>query len=326
MKAGFTHHGGRLADARARFGGEPSSWLDLSTGINPNAWCPSPDLQVDWHRLPDPASLRSLEAAAADHFACNPELCIAVPGIEAALRLIARLLDLPGLYCPPCYGTYRTAFAQSEPWARHEALPEHATVLVQGNPNNPDGLLAGPEALLATLRHQQRCGGWLIVDEAFADCDPSASLAAMVSAGRRLVVLRSFGKFFGLAGVRLGFVIAPPEIAAGLRPLLGDWPLHAAAIALGTAAYQDRRWIEQAREALACSATKLDALLARKGLRAGGSCPLFRLIHVPDAPALFERLAQRHILTRPFAEYPGMLRIGLPADQAACDWLEQALG
>lgn len=326
MTAGFTHHGGRLADACARFGGEPSGWLDLSTGINPTAWTPPPDLQVDWHRLPDPASLRSLEVAAADHFGCDPDRCIAVPGSEAALRLIARLLDLPGLYCPPCYGSYRTAFAQAEPWARHEALPEHATVLVQGNPNNPDGLLAGRDALLAMLKHQERYGGWLIVDEAFADCDPSISLAAMVGAGRRLIVLRSFGKFFGLAGVRLGFVIAPPELAGCLRPLLGDWPLHAAAIALGTAAYQDRPWIEQACEALACSATRLDALLARKGLRASGSCPLFRLVHAPHAPALFERLAQRHILTRPFAEHPDLLRIGLPADQAARDRLEQALG
>lgn len=326
MTAGFTHHGGRVADACARFGGEPAAWLDLSTGINPHVWTAPPDLQVDWQRLPDPGSLATLEAAAARHFNCDPALCIAVPGSEAGLRLIARLLDLQGLHHPPCYGTYRAAFAEARPLGRLDTLPDRSTALVLGNPNNPDGTLIARERLLAMLAHQERHGGWLILDEAFADCDPQPSLAPMVSAGRKLVVLRSFGKFFGLAGMRLGFVIAPHDLMTALRRVLGDWPLHAAAIALGTAAYEDRSWIEQTRRNLAGAAAQLDAMLARRGFAAQGTCPLFRLICAGDATALFERLASRHILTRPFAEHPALLRIGLPADPAALDRLDRALG
>jgi len=326
MTGDFTQHGGRLADACARFGGAPSAWLDLSTGINPNPWTPPPGLRIDWRRLPDPASLAALEAAAARHFGCDPALCMAVPGSEAALRLIARSIGLPGLYCPPCYGTYRAAFGEGRAWARGEALPDSATALMLGNPNNPDGRQVSREEALAALAHQERCGGWLIVDEAFADCDPQASLADLVTGERRMIVLRSFGKFFGLAGVRLGFAIAPPALIAALRRLVGEWPVHAAAIAMGTAAYGDRPWIEETRRTLAISAARLDAMLARRGLAPQGNCPLFRLIATPDAPALFERLARGHILTRPFADHPAVLRIGLPADRAALDRLERSLG
>lgn len=325
MTVGFTHHGGRLAAACAHFGGDRTDWLDLSTGINPNGWTPPGDLAVNWHDLPDPDALARLEAAAARHFGCDPALCIAVPGSETALRLLARLLDLPGVHRPPCYGTYRAAFAESEPWADLDALPARASVLVLGNPNNPDGAMPNRRTLLAALAHQEGCGGWLILDEAFADCDPRATLADLVARGRRLIVLRSFGKFFGLAGLRLGFVIAPPAVMRDLRGLLGDWPLHSAALAFGTAAYDDGPWIERARRMLADQAAELDALLVRRGVDSRGTCPLFRLIVTSDAAGLFERLAHRHILIRPFAEHHEYMRIGLPGDRSALDRLEQAL-
>ncbi|WP_225205610.1 threonine-phosphate decarboxylase CobD [Novosphingobium huizhouense] len=326
MTADFVHHGGRLGAACARFGGEPSAWLDLSTGINPLPWRAPGDLSIDWHRLPEPAELEALETVAARHFGCDRAHCVAVAGSESALRLIGRILELPGLYRPPCYGTYRTAFARAEPCLSLDALPGRATALVLGHPNNPDGEALGTDRLHAVLAHQERHGGWLILDEAFADCDPRASLAPLVDAERRLIVLRSFGKFFGLAGLRLGFVVAPPLLAAALRALLGDWPVHSAAIRLGRAAYADRAWIEQAQRQLAASAARLDAMLARRGFPTRGSCPLFRLIVTPQAPALFDRLARRRILTRPFADRPDLLRIGLPANRAARDRLERALG
>jgi len=325
MTGAFTHHGGRLAEACARYGGTAQQWLDLSTGINPNSWAPPSGVAVDWHRLPEPEERIFLETVAAHHFACDPGLCAAVPGSETALRLLGRLIDLPNLHRPPCYGTYAAAFGRAIALTDFRDLPTRATTLIVGNPNNPDGKTLSRADLTALLDHQQRQGGWLIVDEAFADCDPHGSVAGEVSQGRRLIVLRSFGKFFGLAGLRLGFVIAPCDLLAELRALLGDWPLHNAALKLGRAAYADRAWITRTRASLAASAGQLDALLARHGFRAQGDCPLFRLITSPDAPALFERMAQRRILTRPFAEWPQLLRIGLPADQEAFTQLEQAL-
>lgn len=326
MTAHFTHHGGRLAQACTHFGGAPGDWLDLSTGINPNGWGTSSALEVDWRRLPDPEAVAELEAAAARHFGCDPAICVAVPGSETALRLLAGMFDLPGLYRLPCYGTYRAAFAQRESLADFDALPARATVLTIGNPNNPDGTTQSRARLLALLDHQERHGGWLIVDEAFADCTPAASIAADVGEGRRLIVLRSLGKFFGLAGVRLGFVIGPRETRDRLRLMLGDWPLHSAALAFGTAAYNDQAWIAQARRELAEQAMRLDAVLARRGLHARGDCPLFRLVDAARAEDLFERLAHQHVLTRPFAGSPNLLRIGLPGNRQSLDRLDRALG
>lgn len=325
MDGGLSYHGGRLAEACARYGGDATDWIDLSTGINPHSWQPPTKLEVDWRALPDPLALSRLERTAAGYFGCDPALCAAVPGSETGIRRIAQTLDLPGLHQPLSYGTYRRAFHHAEAVADLSALPRRATVLVIGNANNPDGNVSSRAGLLALLDHQERHGGWLIVDEAFADCDLDWSIASEVTVGGRLIVLRSFGKFFGLAGLRLGFAIAPPEVLGGLRDSLGDWPVHAAALAFGTAAYDDTLWIAQTRKSLVRHAAALDAVLLRHGLATTGDCPLFRLVTTPDAARLFERLAQRQILTRPFAEYPALLRIGLPPDDAGLARLDAVL-
>jgi cobalamin biosynthetic protein CobC len=314
-----TTHGGRLGDARARFGGAAAAWLDLSTGINPNAWMPPEDLALDWRALPDPRELAGLERTAAVYFGADPASCVAVPGSEVGLRALARLLGLPGLHLPLCYGTYADAFAA------YGAATSGPSVLVLGNPNNPDGALVTREALLTVLEQQERNGGWLIVDEAFADCAPEWSVAGAVADDRRLIVTRSFGKFFGLAGVRLGFVLAPSALLAELRHLLGEWPLGAAALSFGSAAYADAPWIARTRAELPASAARLDDVLTRHGLAPRGGCPLFRLAETAEAHALFAGLARRQILTRPFADHPRLLRFGLPADDLALARLDAAL-
>lgn len=319
MSGPYTIHGGRLADALAQFGGEAGDWLDLSTGINPNAWTPLHGAVPDWSALPDPRELAHLEGAAAAYFGVDPELCAAVAGSEAGLRALGRLLSLPGLHLPLCYGTYAQAFAAPGTTSR---VP---SVLVVGNPNNPDGAIMAREALFAALARQEESGGWLIVDEAFADCAPEWSIAGEVAEDRRLIVTRSFGKFFGLAGVRLGFVLAPTALLAELRHLQGEWPVCAAALSFGTAAYADAPWAARTRAALAASAAYLDDVLVRHGLIPRGGCSLFRLTETAAARDLFTALARRHILTRPFADHPRLLRFGLPADAVALARLDAAL-
>lgn len=319
MNGPHTTHGGRLGDARARFGGEAGDWLDLSTGINPNGWTPPDRAAPDWRALPDPGELARLERTAAACFGAEPALCAAVPGSEAGLRALGRLLGLPGLHLPLCYGTYAQAFATPGTTGR---VP---SALVVGNPNNPDGAITRREALLAALARQEQSGGWLVVDEAFMDCAPEWSVAGEVADGRRLIVTRSFGKFFGLAGVRLGFVLAPSTVLAELRHLQGEWPVCAAALSFGTAAYADAPWIARTRAGLALAAAHLDDVLMRHGLAPRGSCPLFRLTETTAAHKLFAELARRHILTRPFADHPKLLRFGLPADGRALARLDAAL-
>jgi cobalamin biosynthetic protein CobC len=311
------HHGGRLGDARARYGGEPADWLDLSTGINPNAWLCS-SVPVDWRGLPDPSALAELERTAAAYFDADPALCLGVPGSEGGLRMLGEVLRLPGEHRPLCYSTHAEAFPRL-------ASGTGPSVLVLGNPNNPDGALLSREALLEALKRQEASGGWLLIDEAFADCVPEWSIAREVAEDRRLIVTRSFGKFFGLAGVRLGFVLAPSSLLARLRRLQGEWPVCAAALGFGTAAYADRAWIARTRAELPLAAARLDAVLHRHGLAPRGECPLFRLVDAPSGHHLFEALARQHILTRPFADHPRLLRFGLPAGAAALARVDAAL-
>ena len=321
MSGPWTWHGGGIEAAKREFGN--GDWIDLSTGINPHPWPGAAAMAFDWQRLPDPDALARLEAVAAACFGVDARHLCAVPGSEIGLRLTGALVGGPARHIAPSYRTHGEMVAGSAPVAP-EAARGHDGTLILANPNNPDGRVTGAAAMQALL-DRRGPGGWLLVDEAFADTDPATSIAPLVDDGRRLIVFRSFGKFFGLAGVRLGFVVAPQPIVAALRERLGAWPLSAAAILIGTAAYADRDWIAAARQRLTDEAAALDALLTRRGHRSTGDCPLFRLIEVDDAHALFERLARRAILTRPFADQPRWLRIGLPADGAARARLEAAL-
>lgn len=314
----WTGHGGQLTLAREAFGAGGAPWIDLSTGINPRAWPGVERLTIDWARLPDAAALDDLEAAAAAYCGADPACLLAVPGTEIGLRLLGEYLPRPVRYRWPSYGTHAEIAADGLAVATADVRPG---TLVLANPNNPDGGMVPAAALRA-----QMAAGWLVVDEAFADADPHHSLAHEVGEGVPLIVLRSFGKFFGLAGVRLGFLIAPPRLVAEMRRWLGAWPVSAAAIAIGAAAYRDTDWIEGERARLVDAAAALDAVLGRHGFTAFGDCPLFRLIETDEAHALFGRLARRAILTRPFDYNPRWLRIGLPGDAEGLARLDAALG
>jgi len=321
-------HGGRVGAARAAWPDAPEAWIDLSTGINP--W-PYPVGSIDaeaWTRLPDPQALAGLEAAMAAAFGVAAERVIACAGSEAALRLLPLLRTAPARVgiAAPTYASHADA------WAGHDvrcadlagliADIDALDVLVVTRPNNPDGAMADPALLAHAAAALAARGGWLVLDEAFADAMSGASLATQRWAAEA-IVLRSFGKSYGLAGLRLGAVIAPPALTETLRHRLGDWPVSGAAVTIGTRAYRDGKWLVAAQVRLAQTAARLDALLGAHGLAAHGRCPLFRLIDDPRAPALHAGLAARAILTRAFAERPHWLRFGLPGDDA--DWTRLAL-
>ncbi len=309
----WTIHGGRISAARARWPEAPAPWIDLSTGINPHRWPVERAGPIDWHRLPDAQALQGLEAAAAETFGVAAARVCATPGSEIALRLLGTLdLPRPHRFVAPGYRTHADVFAESEAVDPADIATVKDGSLLLARPANPQGSWCA-------LPAGDVC---LIVDEAFADAQPERSILPHPDA----IVLRSFGKFFGLAGVRLGFVVAPERVLALLRRRLGNWPVSAAAIAIGTAAYQDRTWADAMRRRLPADRDALDRVLIRHGLVPEGDCLLFRLVRTREAPAIFERLAQRGLLVRPFDHAPDWLRFGLPGSAETLDRLDHALG
>jgi cobalamin biosynthetic protein CobC len=305
----FSRHGGRLDAARAVFPAAPAAWLDLSTGINPRPY-PAPRASLaERARLPDPQALQALEAIAARAFGAPAARVAAVPGSEAAIRMLPQLLGAVRVaMAPDAYGGHAEAWRAAG--AELATAPEAADARVIVNPNNPDGRITPADQIRRSAEAR-----WTGVDEAFVDLDPQLSLAA--EAGGRLIVLRSFGKFFGLAGLRLGFVIADEALIARVRARLGDWPVCAEAIAAGCAAYADPAWADRTRARLARDAVRLDRLLAGAGFKPVGGTSLFRLVHAADAHGVFRRLAGAGVLCRPFTD-PHLLRFGLPGRPA--DW------
>ena len=299
-------HGGDLAWARARFPQFAGEWLDLSTGVSPYAWPAGRIPASALRRLPQEADLLALrEAAAAAWGAPDAGWVAAAPGAQAAIQLLARL-------CPPCrvaiagptYGGHAAAWRD----AGHEVVETDRPVAGCGaavvvNPNNPDGRVLPPDR----LPEWRPRGGWLAVDESFADVAPEACLRPLP---RGVVALRSFGKFYGLPGLRLGFALAEPELAARLRRALGPWPVSGPALAIGAAALADAAWRGSARRRLALAARRLDRILLALGCEPAGGTSLFRFVRAPDG--LFERLGAAGVYVRRFADRPGMLRFGLP--------------
>ncbi|MEG3166000.1 aminotransferase class I/II-fold pyridoxal phosphate-dependent enzyme [Sphingomonas sp. PB2P19] len=314
----LTAHGGRIDLATARFPDAPRPWVDLSTGINPHGWDAN-GVPIAWGPLPDRTALAELEAAARSAFGMATGAIAALPGTEIGLRLLRDIgLPQPRRYVTPSYPTHAAALADSGPIAIDAIGPGGTTLLA--NPNNPDGGVIPPGHLIQIARTAG--GGWLVVDEAFADVDPGLSILPRLADDDRVLVFRSFGKIFGLAGLRLGFVCGPPAMIAQFRERLGDWPVSAAAIAIGTAAYRDTDWIAAMRLRLVAAADRLDTLLRAHGFDPQGACPLFRLVCDDSSPRLFERLGAAGILTRPFDYDPRWLRFGLPGAEA--DWVRLA--
>ncbi|MBI1418679.1 MAG: aminotransferase class I/II-fold pyridoxal phosphate-dependent enzyme [Limimaricola sp.] len=302
--SGPRDHGGGLDAAVAQYGGSRNNWLDLSTGINPVPY-PLTALPADaWTALPDAGATDWL-IAAARAFWQVPEQAVIVPA-PGASALIARLPSLvPGLpvqIAGPTYNEHAAAFRA----AGNVVQDGPAPVRVDVHPNNPDGRLA-PETTSAARLH--------VIDESFCDTMPGASLISR-TAQDSTVVLKSFGKFWGLAGLRLGFAIATPATLTGptgsLAEMLGPWPVSGPALAIGAAALADIEWAAATRARLTDDAARLDQMMTAKGAALVGGTALFRLYAVDNAAAWQARLARGHVWSRIFPYSHTWLRLGLP--------------
>jgi cobalamin biosynthetic protein CobC len=314
-------HGGNLDVAIARFGGRVEDWIDLSTGINRRAYAVGQIPPHRWHALPSRADLQSLQDAARQAYATTAAVA-AFGGAQAAIQLLPHLAR-PGRarILAPTYNEYAPTL-KAAGWQVEEATDLEALaggdLAVVVNPNNPDGRRHDPNAL---LKLSSRVGR-VVVDESFVDAVPGLSLAPQ--AGRPgLLILRSFGKFYGLAGLRLGFALGSKADVTALSSMAGPWPLSGAAIEIGQRALLDRDWAVETTARLADDSLRLDALALAAGWKLVGGTPLFRLYETGDADAAQTQLARARIWSRVFPGQPAWLRLGLPGSDA--EWTRLAV-
>lgn len=323
-------HGGSLGRARSLFPDAPEPWVDLSTGINPHSY-PLFDLPATaLTRLPEPARSRELAAVAAKTYSApTPSHVALAPGTQIFLHRVFSLVK-PGraAILGPTYAEHARAAAlvghSAAELSDFSALAD-ADLAVVVNPNNPDGRIVSRADLLALAETLRRRGGLLVVDEAFMDVGPQEeSLCGDVGQGG-IVVLRSLGKFFGLAGVRLGFAIASPDIAQRLDAEFGPWSVSGPALEYGIRALNDLAWQDAMRVHLSADTSRLDTLLAAHGVPVDGGTNLFRHVTTESAESVFVALGGRGILVRNFSDRPNELRVGLPGNEAEWQRLEAAL-
>ncbi|PDS78047.1 threonine-phosphate decarboxylase CobD [Rhizobium sp. L43] len=329
-------HGGGITAAAATFGGRPEDWLDLSTGINP---CPValPDIPARaWHRLPDRHLVDEARVAARDHYGSGEILPLPVPGTQSVIQLLPRLIEAGGrgtvaddrvAVVSPTYGEYARAFTSAgfavDAVGDVAAVRAEHRLAVVVNPNNPDGRAWPVETLVALHDRMKAANGFLVIDEAFGDTDPWLSLASRAQQLSNLIIFRSFGKFFGLAGLRLGFAIARGDILARFEDWLGPWAVSGPALSIAASLLRsDASPIHSRIEERSIG---LEAALEGAGLRIAGGTALFALVADARAGDIYTHLCRHHILVRKFDYAPEWLRFGLTPDPAADGRLGEAL-
>ena len=317
-------HGGNVSAAAQRFNIPVARWVDLSTGISPWSW-PVPIVpQQVWQTLP--YSDDQLESAAAVYYGCDRAAILAVPGSQYALQYTPAMLRTGTVAMPQRgYAEHRAAWQRAghriveySDGAALLALVMAGTVdhVLVINPNNPTAEELSAQYLQDLHQRLRGNDGWLVVDEAFADASRSVSLAALCPSPG-LIVYRSVGKFFGLAGIRLGFLLAPTSVCAKMQSSMPPWSLSHPARWIGAAALRDvdwqsmqeirlqqhaEQWLQSLREAVPRLSFSATALFAT-GSGSAAYCE-----------ALYKAMGRRAVLLRLFEPIEGhnALRIGLP--------------
>ncbi len=323
---GPSQHGGCLRAAAAHFGIPLENWLDLSTGINPNGWPVKTPPASTWARLPEDED--ELNDTARRYY--GADFVLSVAGSQAAIQALPQLRAFSRVsVLSPGYAEHAHAWKRNNHKVTtvtsdqiNAVLPD-TDVLIIIHPNNPTGAVFPIAQLLDWHAQLAKRNGWLIVDEAFMDATPEFSIASQTSK-LGLIVLRSLGKFFGLAGARVGFVCAHPELLAALKNLLGPWSVNAPARWVAAQALQDTSWQTENRQYLLNASNRLKTLLTQHQLAPTGGCAFFQWILSPHARYLYKKLTYQGILVRLFNN-PLSLRFGLPGNNLDWQRLDNAL-
>ncbi|PZQ14970.1 MAG: threonine-phosphate decarboxylase [Ancylobacter novellus] len=322
-------HGGDLAAAEAAFGQPRHGWLDLSTGVNPHAYPLKPLPPDVLRRLPDPVDTKALTAIAREAYGWGADTPVcAGAGAQAMIQLLpylrvrGQVLVIGRTYGEHAYVWARAGHKVKEAWALSHA--DDADVVIVVNPDNPTGRTFEPDLLMGVARKLAKRDGLLVIDESFADVSQETTLGSRLPS-KGVVVLRSFGKFYGLPGVRLGFAAGDEEMVSELAAELGPWPVCGPALFAGKSALPDRTWAAEMRLQLAVDALRLDAVLNGAGFNQVRGCDLFRMVRHPRAAEIHRSLAREGVWARAFDERPDHLRFGLPGDDEGFSRLDRAL-
>ena len=322
-------HGGAIDKIAKMFTEAPTPWVDLSTGINPWPYPVEPGSLTSLEKLPTNADYERCRNALSTSLNAPEDNIVLAPGSELLISLLPSIISPSNLaILSPTYGDHvqrwRSAGAEVTQAEAPLELADGIDAVVVCNPNNPDGRGFSIDDLETARKKLAARGGFLIVDEAFADLTPEQSMAA--HGGKPgLIILRSFGKFYGLPGLRLGAIIAPKNLCEGLSARLGAWPVSGMALEIGARAFKDEDWQAQTQAKLAAAAHQLDEILKGGGLNTQGGSNLFRFVETPDAADLWQKLAKAGIYVRRFSWSNSFLRFGLPSNEEEQDRLEQAL-
>lgn len=321
-------HGGNLREAAKQYHTPLENWLDLSTGINPNGWLPPEIPPQVWLRLPEDDD--GLLAAAQSYYGVKNILPVA--GSQAAIQSLpyCRATSRVGIVSPT-YAEYEYCWRL----AGHSVITIHRNeveqqlhnfdVLIIINPNNPDTYLHQSEVLKHYQEELAKHGGWLIVDEAFIDSTPEHSLLRYdLDTMPNLIILRSLGKFFGLAGVRLGFVIATPTLLEQIKLQQGSWSISHPTRWIGNLALQDKVWQENTRESLAKASKEMKQALSTFNLHNLSHTSLFFYFQLSNAKQFQDHLAQKGVWVRHFSQ-PQSIRIGLVKNKTELEVLTQSI-
>ncbi len=329
-------HGGDLGWAMETYGGDKADWLDLSTGINRRTYPFSIDHALaDIRELPSETDLKSCLEAARMAYQCPEELALAAgPGTQILINSLPHILNPSQCYiAEPTYSEHRGAMELAGvPCSVFSHFDDilaqrigERSCLIVVNPNNPDGRTLPASKLLELADHLQKSSSTLIIDEAFADITPEQSILPHLNSQSNIIVLRSFGKFFGLAGIRLGFAIGSDDIVSKIANFHGPWTVSSVALKVGTQALSDLKWQKQERELLCHWSERLKDSLTSRRLSVIGGTDLYLLVQSENARELHMHLAKHHIWSRIFTYQNNWIRLGIPMQVSELHRFEEAL-
>lgn len=312
----MTEHGGNSDEAAQRYGLSRDQMCDLSTAISPIAYQMAlPDSNA-YQALPMAEDMAQLYAAARQYYKVPETAAICGgAGSQSLLSALPHLMAPRQVWCPePTYNEHRYRWEKAGHKVSGAAkCPKEARVIILVQPNNPTGRVWQHYEIAAYLSQMRACEGLLIIDEAFADVMPEISACAHTGEAP-LVILRSLGKFFGLAGLRVGFAIGAEGLIDRLADEIGPWPVSQPAMVVAKSALTDTRWQKAHLERLRAKAADMVAILAEAGFTITGHTPLFVTLSDHRIPAFHDYLARHGFWTRIYRSDPTMMRVGLLPD------------